>query len=320
MKSINVAIVRGGPSKEYDISLATGSKVGTSLSSRYKVYDVVIDKEGTWYHQGVPVLPGDILKRVDVVFNATHGAFGEDGKLQQIFELFNIPYTGSGIIPSSVAMHKHLAKDVFKRHGIQTPRHAVLEAGDPHQLALKLFRNFPMPVLIKPVNGGSSQDIFIVSDFHNLEYALTHSFKHSNLVLVEEYIKGTEVTCGVINDFRNEDLYATVPLVINHGHDHFSKEKKLQGDYTHDHVLDESFKQEVIALAKKAHEILGLSDYSRSDFIVHPKRGVYLLEVNSQPGLTDRCLFPKSLEGVGTTLEEFLDHVLQQVLKHNKKT
>ena len=175
---IRVGVIRGGVSPEYEISLQTGGRVlqtlAEKLSSKYKPVDILIDRDGLWHVGGLPASLPRIQHGADVFFNALHGEYGEDGKLQQLLENLNIPYTGSGPLASAVGMNKSLTKEHFTRLGFKTPRHeyvfsyknagtdpAVDGASEPlekylERSAYKVFQKLPPPWVVKPVSGGSS--------------------------------------------------------------------------------------------------------------------------------------------------------------------
>ena len=171
-----------------------------------------------------------------------------------------------------------------------------------------------MPVVIKPIDRGSSVGVSIARDYQSLVNTLKSLFVHYDRLLVEEYIQGKEATMGVINKFRNADVYALLPIQIltPSEKDFFDYEAKYTGITKE--VCPGDFSKDEIAkleeMAKMAHEILGLRHYSRTDFIVHPKRGVFVLETNSLPGLTSESLLPKSIDAVGSNLKEFLKHII----------
>lgn len=160
MQKIRVGVVRGGPSSEYDISLQTGENVLRALrhkTDQYAPIDILLTKSGEWYVNGLKTDLGHIATHVDVVWNALHGTFGEDGKVQKLFEHFGIPYTGSTSLPSAIGMHKGLAKERFVAAGLLVPRGDIL-AGDTVEGkdALTNLRQEPYPFIVKPVTGGSS--------------------------------------------------------------------------------------------------------------------------------------------------------------------
>lgn len=321
-----VGVLRGGPSSEYEVSLKTGKSVIDSLTNhpvladRYDVLDIFIDKEGVWHHLGAPIKPEKLFKRVDVIFNALHGAYGEDGTVQKILDLFNVPYTGSTALASAIGMNKVLSKKIYANNKLKTPVHAVVSKKDNLQKeAVKLFKSFPMPAVVKPVSGGSSVGTAIAKTLSDLENAIVDAMQYDSKVLIEEFIAGKEATCGVIDNFRNENIYALLPVEIRKPSDSEFFDFKAKYSGKSEEICPGNFtakeKKMIQDMAKYAHQALGLRHYSRSDFIIHPKRGVYILETNTLPGLTSESLLPKSLKAVGCTLPDFLDHLLQLALK-----
>jgi D-alanine-D-alanine ligase len=312
---LKVGVLRGGPSSEYDVSLQTGAAVIKHLPERYQAIDVFIDKSGVWHLSGMPILPHRALSKVDVVFNALHGEYGEDGKVQHILETFGVPYTGPKTFPAAISMSKPASKKLFVEYGLKTPRSVVLDkTADLDALALQIVRTLHLPVVIKPAAAGSSVGVSIVKRFHDFVLALKKAFVVGRQVLAEEMVSGKEATCGVLENYRNRRHYALLPVEIIHpkDKDFFDYEAKYGGSTGE--VCPGNFsqgqKREIERMAISAHQALGLRHYSRSDFIIHPTRGVFILETNSLPGLTAESLYPKSLMAVGSSLPEFLDHVL----------
>jgi D-alanine-D-alanine ligase len=309
-----IAVLRGGPSSEYEISLKTGAEILKNLpDDKYNLFDVCIAPDGDWYLKGVKTSPSDVLSQIDVVVNAMHGQYGEDGKIQRLLETFDVPYTGSRSISSAVAMNKILAKQEFKKCGVKIPVDIVLKKDSDYSIA-EIFRTFPFPAIVKPVNAGSSLGIGIARTAIELDQAIKNAFEISDKILVEEFIEGREATCGVVDDFRGQDIYALLPVEIRtkSKNDFFNYDAKYSGES--EEICPGNFtieeKAKIQELARQAHKVLGLRHYSRSDFIISPRRGIYLLETNSLPGLTAESLFPKSLEAVGSNLSEFLEHLI----------
>lgn len=311
-----VGVLRGGPSSEYEVSLKTGASVLEHLDkNKYEPRDLFISRGGEWHAHGVAVEPEKALKGIDVVFNAMHGEFGEDGRVQRQLDLLGVPYTGSNAFASAVAFNKAHTKDAVQKLGVKVAHGMVIENGqdDIEALAHKLFRSFPHPAIVKPVAGGSSVGTQVAHSFLGLEDALQIAFAVSPKVLIEEYIKGREATVGVVDNFRNEQTYALMPVeIIPPSHQpFFNYEAKYSGETT-ERVpgnFTDAEKAELERIAKAVHEGLNLSHYSRSDFILS-KRGIYFLEVNTLPGLTSESLLPKALNAVGSNLTHFIDHVL----------
>jgi D-alanine-D-alanine ligase len=322
MSQINVAVLRGGPSSEYEVSLKTGQAVLKHMPEKYKPRDVVITKDGTWHVGGFPVTPEHALRHTDVVFNALHGKYGEDGRVQQILESFKIPYTGSPAFASSMSMNKGFAKSVFQTHNIKTPHFKIISFEDVaniHELAMELHGTFPMPAILKPIASGSSIGIQFAQTLHELEDALNDVALYSNTVLIEEFLDGREIMVGIVSHLRGEELYALLPAEISFNGTVFDHAAKLKGDYGHTHwlTIKDSEKEQAAMMAKKAFLELGLQQYASFDFIATPRRGLYLLEANSLPGLGEHAVFPKSLDAVGSSMPHFLDHVLNLALDLN---
>ena len=312
-----VGVIRGGISGEYDVSLQTGGAVLRNLPKRYKAIDIVIDKNGVWHRSGIAHAPEKALLHIDVVFNALHGYYGEDGKLQKFLYHLQIPYTGSGAVPSAMGMHKMMAKNVFTQQGMKTPYAMVLKRNGPwSREAVKVYRSVPHPSVVKPISGGSSLGTRVVNDFHELLDALNHAFHYSESVIVEEYISGREATCGVLDHFRGEEHYALPPVeIIPPTGRFFDYEVKYNGSTREicPSFFSEKEKAEIMRCAILAHKALGLRHYSRSDFIIS-SRGVHILEVNTLPGLTEESLLPKACTAVGCHFSDFLDHTIQLAL------
>ena len=311
---IRVAVLRGGPSHEYDVSLHTGGEVLKHLPPQYKGIDIFIDTNGVWHMNGAPKTPDKIFPHVDVVWNALHGHYGEDGKVHHILEMHGMPHTGSPVLPSALGMNKVLSKNIFAKYGIRTP-HSIavhkdeMSSGKIHEI----FSTLPHPAIVKPASGGSSLGVKVVQTIPELLSALEEAFAYGEKVIVEEYISGREATCGVIAGFRDENLYALPVLEVKKpaGDTHHTFDHKMENTAVFDHQsLTALEKAEAKRVAILAHRALGLSHYSRADMIVHPKRGVFLLEVNSQPSLKEGGAFTHGLEHIGSSLSHFLDHVL----------
>lgn len=318
-----IGVIRGGPSHEYDVSLKSGGAVLDALranhSHKYHARDVFIDKEGNWHIDGVGTSPHEISNKIDLAFNALHGTYGEDGKIQSIFEAHGLPFTGSDSLSSAVGMNKILTRNILKNHGIKIPYGIEISSDDIRKdadaVTAKLFQSFLMPAIVKPASNGSSIGITKVKYYDGLASALLHAAEHSSSVLVEEFVPGIEATCGVVEGFRGVDLYSLPPVEIRHGSDFFDFNAKY-GGLTQE-IVPASFasktKRLIEGLSADIHRILGLRHYSRSDFIIHPRRGIYVLEVNTLPGLTNESLLPKSLKAVGSDLSEFVEHVIERV-------
>jgi len=326
MAIIKVGVLRGGPSDEHEVSLKTGEAVLLGLSDKYKPHDIFLDKKGQWHIDGMPDTIDRVLRFIDVVFNALHGQFGEDGKVQQILEHYKIPYTGSQIISSAMGMNKVLARDAFAKAGLNIPRAIIINgktttAGEAAEM---IFRTMSPAWVVKPTSSGSSVGVSIVNSYQNLIPAIDEALRYDSKVLVEEYIKGREATCGIIDNFRDEKNYSlpVAEIIPPPEHKFFNYEAKYSGQSREicPGNFDQIIKKEIEEMARQAHNALGCRHYSRSDFIVSDRPGkekVYLLEINTLPGMTKESLLPKAIEAIGCSYSDFLDHLIQMALKKN---
>lgn len=331
---IKVGVIRGGVSGEYEVSLASGAQVlehlrGGIMKDKYKAVDIFIDREGVWHINGIPTQLSKVAPKVDVIINALHGDYGEDGKVQQELEQFKIPYTGSGPLSSAIGYNKFLSKQEFAKLGINTPRHILFPEyqadfdGPREEYAAKkakeVWERLPPPWIVKPLTGGSSMGVHVCKTFEELIRAFEVGVNEKVSVLVEEFISGKEATVGVIDDFRGQKVYALPPIEIRipKTSTFFDNEVKYNGksqEICPGNFTDKE-KRELERLASLIHTGLDLSHYSRSDFIIHPTKGIFALEVNTLPGLTGESLMPKALNAVGSSLPEFIEHLIKLAQK-----
>lgn len=320
-----VGVLRGGPSREHEVSLRSGHAILRNLpEDQYHVRDIYIDRAGVWHERGLPTNPGRVLPGIDVAILALHGEYGEDGEVQKLLEKFGTPYTGSDSFASFTAMHKVLAKERARDAGIKTPRYHFIEEGsDVDAIVHEIVRTFPQPVIVKPARWGSSVGMSLEAGYQPIHQAVTGLLADgAQGVLVEEFIRGSEATAGVVEGLRGEALYAlpTVEIVPSDEHRFFTFDAKYSGQ-TLEHCPGRFAKpvaEELSDTARRMHELLGLRHYSRSDFIISP-RGVYYLETNTLPGLTETSLLPQALRAVGVELKEFVAHLIDLALKQGRR-
>ncbi len=289
---IRVGVLRGGPSEEYDVSLRTGAHVLSLLREmpeKFEPVDILISKEGDWHVGGLRKAPHKAVLNLDLVFNALHGSYGEDGEVQKFMEDLKIPHTGSNPTASSTAFHKDQAKEKYKLHNLLTPKYELItENNFNDDVLINVFRNYLHPVIVKPASNGSSVGLHLARSFEELKLAIKEAFRHSSKVLVEEFIKGKESTCAILENARGEKYYAFMPT----------------GN------LSPAENKLVEEASKKAHEALGLQHYSSSDFIITPKGRAYILETDSQPAFHSESALHKSLEQTGWKQNDFLEHLI----------
>ncbi len=315
----NVAVLRGGPSDEYHISMQTGAGVLEVLKpTALQTKDIVITKEGQWLVDGFMRSPEQALVGVDVVFIALHGAYGEDGQVQRLLDRYAIPYTGSSALSSSIAMNKELTKKHIANIEVLIPQHMrVTQEGvtDPMQTALSIDELFNSQYIVKPTSGGSSLSTKRAHNAQELGIVLKELLQEHTDLLVEEYIQGREVTVGVLENFRNVPLYdlPVVEIIPPEAAGFFAAEVKYTGETKEicPAPLKMEVKKQLASLAQKVHTAMNLRHYSRSDFIIG-KDGIYFLEVNTLPGLTNQSLFPKAMNAIGAPYSELVFHLIMQ--------
>lgn len=318
----------GGPSSEHEVSLASGENVFKNLDQRlFEPVKIKILRDGKVWMAGRYAKLEKAVKSVDLCFLATHGEFGEDGRLQAVLDTYNVPYTGSGVLASALAMNKAKSRQLFSISGLKTPKTLIIKEGENFQSQLKFFisRLIKMPVVVKPCSRGSSVGVSIVKNKRFLKKAILNAFKYDPEVLIEEHIGGREFTCGVIEKKANgatEILPLPVTEIIpDMKYVFFNYEAKYKTGATQEITpaqISEHLAKEIQEAAIKAHTVLGCKDYSRSDFLV--KKGkIYILELNTLPGLTENSLVPRALKEAGWNIKRFLSNVCFRNISTNNE-
>jgi D-alanine-D-alanine ligase len=292
-KSLHIGVIRGGISPEYDVSLKTGANVLENISSTHKPIDILITKDGKWHMNGVEREPERIFKHVDVVWNALHGEYGEDGGIQDVLNHNGVLYTGSDRYPSAITLNKALAKDHAVKLGIKTPIYmTVRRSDDLGKKAQEIWNSIPHPLAVKPANVHTDLEFHKVSSFNTFLDALEHILEKYDLALVEEYISGKASEVLVTENFRGQKVYA----------------------FPASGSLTKEQRRKVEEMAKKVHTAFNLENYSNSHFVVSPKRGVYFLEIETSPRIQKNSVLHNAIESVGSSFKEFFTHVFTLVL------
>lgn len=282
----------------------------------YDVRDILIDKRGVWHSRGMPIAPARALQQVDIVLNGLHGGVGEDGAVTRLLERTGVPYAGSRPMPSALSLNKVRAREVLQKAGVMMPQALAFSLSndlDTGEMAQLVFSQFGPPYLVKPAGEGASTGIRLVFTIIELPDAIGDVLDAYGAALIEEYLMGEEATVGVIEDFRDEELYALPPARVILPDDapflHF--DHHASGELRHMAPSDFSDleKKALADAARAAHRALGLSHFSRADFIV-TNRGPHLLEVNALPGLYEGSALPQKLESVGSSVKQFLEHAI----------
>jgi D-alanine-D-alanine ligase len=312
-----VGVLRGGTSNEYGLSLKTGAAMLNALpESSYDLRDILIDKRGLWHMRGMPVEPARALSQVDVVLNGLHGGIGEDGTIGRLLERAGVPYAGSRSRHSALALNKLRARGELLKSHVAVPESVgfnVASGYDTGEMARMVFSVFGPPYIVKPATEGASSGVRLAWTIIELPNVLGDVLDAFGSAIVEEYLMGDEATVGVVEGFRGEEFYVLPPAKVIYPADspflHF--DHHTQGDVKHMVPSDFSDveKQALMDAARAAHKALGLSHFSRSDFIV-TRRGPQLLEVDALPHLYEGSAFSDKLHAVGSSVREFLEHAI----------
>lgn len=286
-----IGVLMGGPSSERAISLKSGQAVFEALKSLG--LDVIAVDITTDSREENERLLGS--KKIDCAFIALHGHFGEDGQIQALLERMKIPYTGSGVRASQLAMNKTASRLIFESHGLRVPRYQILERAS-YGGALKLDPPLSLPLVIKPVTQGSSIGLSIVREEGKLKEAMDLAFTFDDRILIEEYIKGRELTVSILNQ-RSLPIIEIIPK--NPFFDYEAKYQPGMTEYVVPAPLEEGIAKKISAAALSAHQLLGCRGFSRVDMILSESDECVVLEVNTIPGLTSTSLLPKAALAVG---------------------
>jgi len=301
-----VAVLRGGPSVAYEDSLKTGGYILSllkTLSKKYEPLDVFISRDGTWHYSGLAEDPHKILSRADVAWNALHGSYGESGGVQQLLSALQIPFTGSGITASILSHNKEMSEKAYHLYGLPAVRSRIISADTPPDDLVAVFQTFLHPVIVKPGSGVRAMGVLLAYTFAELKEAIEKGLSMSERVLVQEYVRGTVVSCPVLERVKEEALYAFLPV-------HLETEMRRVRPSPEEN-------REIERLARLAHQSLGLRHYSSSDFIISPKGKIYLLETNSQPVFHEDSLLHQSLRSSGWRPEDYVEHCLNLAMNKN---
>ena len=317
-------MLRGGRSSEHEVSLASAQSASAGVAAAgHDVLPVLLERDGSWHApDGAPLAlaPGGGLLGADVVFPVLHGPFGEDGTVQGLLELLDVPYVGAGVLASSLCMDKVVFKDVLAAAGVpQVAYAAVREARwreHPGEVRSELAE-LGLPVFVKPARLGSSVGIAKVREADALDAALEGAFAHDGLVIVEAFSAGTEVECAVIGLHEAE---ASVPgeVVLVGGAEWYDYEAKYSPGGVELRVpaaIPEAAAEDVRRLAVETFLRVGCAGLARVDFFVEDGGRVLVNELNTLPGMTPTSAFPKLWEAAGVPWPEACDRLLEIALE-----
>lgn len=302
-----VLVLQGGRSAEREVSLNTGAQVAEALATLgHRV--ITVDAAATDFIEQIE------SARPDVVFICLHGRFGEDGTVQGLLELLGIPYVGSGVLASALAMDKVMSKHLYACKGIPTPDFVALRRGEAWD-AEEITRRLGAKTVVKPANEGSAIGVTIAHSPAELPAAIEEAFSFDSSVLVEAFVEGVEVTVGVIG---NDDLTALPTLEIVPEHEFYDYESKYVPGMSR-HIVPARLSEELQAdcrrIALDAHRALGCRGMSRSDTIVTAAGEAYLLETNTIPGMTSTSLLPDAARAAGIEFPVLCDQLVRLALE-----
>jgi D-alanine-D-alanine ligase len=304
MKDQQIGILLGGVSAEREISLKTGEAIYEALSARgYRVQKVFVDAD-----------IDRVLRQthIDIAVIALHGTYGEDGCVQGMLETMGIPYTGSGVLPSALAMDKLKSKELFRLYNVPTPPYYVLRSDDLESLE-QIHSSFGFPSFVKPRNGGSSVGAGAADSLSELRERCEDAARFDAWILVERLIRGREVAVGLLDG----NALGAIEIEPKGGfYDYKSKYQKGQSEYHFPARLSPTRYQGVLNLAERAVQALGATGASRVDMLVTADENEYVLEVNTLPGMTPTSLLPKIAAGAGYDFGDLCEAILERAALH----
>jgi D-alanine-D-alanine ligase len=331
---VRVAILAGGRSSEHAISKESARSVLDALDpDRYEATSIEIDRGGRWQLadstprlpsaidepsvETLPVVansaPAETLGHIDVALPILHGPFGEDGTVQGLLELAGIPYVGAGVAASALCMDKDLFKAVLRDRGIPVAQNVTLRNGDPPR------HPFPYPVFVKPARLGSSIGISKVHAEDELNAAIALARRHDDKVLIEEFVPGTEVECGVLGN--REPVASVVGEIVAHAewYDYSAKYEDGGMDLVIPARISEEETQLVRSLAVESFVATECEGMARIDFFVRPEGEVVVNEINTIPGFTATSVYAKLFEASGVPYPELLDRLIDLALERHER-
>jgi len=344
-----IAVLFGGPSCEHEVSIASGKNVLKGLlETEHTPYTAFVDKQGLWHVRNSPIVTADksatllplsepavnavlgvaalLELDIDAVFIALHGTYGEDGTVQGLLEAAGIPYTGSKVAASALAMNKIWTKALLRKHEIPVPPDLIVQWNtkvSPQEHSTRIVRELGLPCVIKLPCSGSSFGIRLVEDAQRLEDAITEMLSSTSPLLAEKYIKGRELTCGVIQRSLAIDAQALpVTEIIPKISRFFDFEAKYTPGATDEITpaqVSESLAKRVQELALQTFRVVECSGMARIDFMISDEEDVFVIEANTIPGMTDTSLLQQQAAAANINLPELLDLLLYSPLMTSRQ-
>jgi D-alanine-D-alanine ligase len=313
MPIIHVAVLYGGRSSEHEISLRSAESIIAGLDrAKYEVQRIFITPEGRWEPRALSPEPGS-NPGIDVVFPVLHGTFGEDGTVQGLLELADLPYVGAGVLASAVAMDKEVTKRLLVERGLPVAEYVTVTRGSTNSFSL------PFPLFVKPANLGSSVGISKVKTCAELPAALELAGQYDRKILVERSIAGREFECSVLG---SEQPLAAVPCEVIPSREFYDYEDKYMLDAAKLIVpapLTPEQTAEMQRMAVAAYQAVECEGMARVDFLLETASGkFYINEINTIPGFTSSSMYPKMWEAAGVPFAELLDRLIELALDRHR--
>lgn len=340
----NILVLMGGKSEEFDVSMASGREIIKNLNSKkYNVFPVVISKDGrSWLSVASNILlsvnteikekpQGRFLltlpksqeiniqklkdtQHIDICFIALHGKYGEDGSVQGMLNLAGIKYTGSGVLASALGMNKLVFRRLMKNKNIDIPEYVSFKKG---QNVNKIYKKLgDLPYFVKPNQQGSSIGASLVKSKKDLAKAINFALKYDDIVLIDKYIKGTEISVPVMGN-KNPQALPLIEILPKKGN-FFNYESKYTKSGSEEIVparISNKTTLEVKSLAVSVFKAVGCRGFARVDIILDSSETPYVLEINTIPGMTPNSLFPKSAKALGISYPELLDKIINYAIQ-----
>ncbi len=315
LMKLRVAVIYGGRSGEHEISLRSADTVMKSLDrEKYDVLPYFISPEGKWDPK--PIMPEPGAQDIDVVFPVLHGTFGEDGTVQGLLELADLPYVGAGVMASAISMDKEMMKRVCHERGLPIADYVTVLRGQPQQV--EACAHLPLPVFVKPANLGSSVGISKARNADELRTALALASEYDSKVIVERGIIGREFECSVMG---NEDPQASMPCEILPSREFYDYEDKYLLNLARTELpakLSEEDTTELRRLAVECYKAVECSGLARVDFLRENATGrLYINEINTLPGFTSISMFPRMWQYSGVELPALVDHLIALAIERH---
>lgn len=322
----NIAIIAGGDSPEYEISIKSSKQIKKALDiNKYNIFTIIV-RNNKWdlideNNNSHPVCRDDfscwinnIKTKFDCAFMAIHGTPGEDGKLQAYFDMIGLPYTSSGFLSAALSFSKYNCNHYLKQFGILSPESFLIRKDHDYNL-MEIVSIIGFPIIIKPNNSGSSVGIGKANDSNELEIAIANAFNEDNEIIIEEFIKGRELTCGLIKTQRKEIIFPVTEIICKK--DLFDYEAKYTDGMAEEQTpadIPEELSLECQEISSRIYNLLNCKSVVRIDFI-YANNKLHFLEINTVPGMSENSIIPKQSESINLPVKELYSLMIDDALQ-----